>query len=222
MKTLIVLLAAVLTAAGCARSPAALPSISPEDSARIAIDNLAHREKIREFFLTDKGSPFRRDSSIRFTEIKWFPVDVRYCVTSPLHRYAAPETVTVMGTRGESRRNLKYGYFEFLLPDTGGAVLCRLNVYKFTPYDGQRYLLYKNQLSVWFTDRTTGLETYHVGRYVEIGEEVPDPGHQYAIDFNKAYNPYCAYDSSWICPIPPRANALPFAVRAGMMDVPHP
>lgn len=215
MKTLIVLLAAVLTAAGCARSPAALPSISPEDSARIAIDNLAHREKIREFFLTDKGSPFRRDSSIRFTEIKWFPVDVRYCVTSPLHRYAAPETVTVMGTRGESRRNLKYGYFEFLLPDTGGAVLCRLNVYKFTPYDGQRYLLYKNQLSVWFTDRTTGLETYHVGRYVEIGEEVPDSSHRYVIDFNKAYNPYCAYSDLYSCAIPRDEDRLTVAVAAG-------
>ena len=41
--------------------------------------------------------------------------------------------------------------------------------------------------------------------------------HRFILDFNKSYNPYCAYDSSWICPLPPRGNALPFAVRAGMM-----
>jgi hypothetical protein len=202
--------------AGCARQPATIPPIAPQDSASIAIDNLAHREKVRDFFMTDKGSPFQRDSSIRFTEIKWFPVDVRFCVTSVLHRYAVPETVTVMGTRGEARRHLKYGYFEFLLPDTAlGAKLCRINVYKFTPSDGQRYLLYRNQLSVWFTDRTTGRETYPVGRYVEIGEEDPDPAHRYTIDFNKAYNPYCAYSHLYSCAVPRDEDRLDVAVSAG-------
>ncbi len=76
----------------------------------------------------------------------------------------------VKGTKGEDRRELRYGYFQFVLPDTDGTPLpIKINVYKFTPYDGQRYLLYRDNLSVWFTDRTTGKETYGVGRYIDVG-----------------------------------------------------
>ncbi len=88
-------------------------------------------------------------------------------------------------------------------------------MYKFTPYDGQRYLLYRDQLSVWFTDATTGHETCGVGRYVDVGLEFPDPAHRYVIDLNKAYNPYCAYSSKYSCAIPRQEDHLSVAVRAG-------
>jgi uncharacterized protein (DUF1684 family) len=195
-----------------------LPPISAADSAAAIQDNQTHRKDVDEFFTHDPGSPFLRDTSIRYDGIRWFPIDPAFRVTSLLHRYANPETVAVMGTRGETRRNLKYGYFEFLLPGQDGkAVPCRLNVYKFTPYDGQRYFLYRDQLSVWFTDATTGHETYPVGRYVDVGLEFPDRGHRYVIDLNKAYNPYCAYSSMYSCAIPREEDHLPVAVRAGEM-----
>ncbi|MEO6463369.1 MAG: DUF1684 domain-containing protein, partial [Candidatus Eisenbacteria bacterium] len=63
-------------------------------------------------------------------------------------------------------------------------------------------------------DSTSGGETYGGGRYVHLDSL---DTHRFVLDFNKAYNPYCAWDASWICPLPPRENALPFAVRAGMM-----
>ena len=193
-----------------------LPTISAADSLKIATENQAHRESVDEFFRTDPGSPFHRDSSVAYRGLRWFPVDPRFRASSVLHRYDHPETVAVMGTRGEKRRNLRYGYFEFALPDEDGrAKLCRLNVYKFTPYDGQRYLLYRDNLSVWFTDRTTGKETYDVGRYVEIGNEANDPSHVYIIDMNKAYNPYCAYSSLYSCAVPREEDKLDIAVRAG-------
>jgi uncharacterized protein len=193
-----------------------LPALSAADSLKIATENQAHRESVDEFFRTDPGSPFRRDSSIAYHGLRWFPINPRYRALSILHRYDHPDTVVVMGTRGEKRRNLRYGYFEFALPDENGrAKLCRLNVYKFTPYDGQRYLLYRDNLSVWFTDRTTGKETYDVGRYVEIGNEVDDPSHMYVIDLNKAYNPYCAYSSLYSCAVPREEDRLDVAVRAG-------
>jgi len=204
-----------LCALSCSRQ-VELPAISAADSLKIVTENQAHRESADEFFRTDPGSPFRRDSSVAYHGIRWFAVDPRYRVSSVLHRYDHPETVVVMGTRGEQRRNLKYGYFEFALPDeNGGAKLCRLNVYKFTPYDGQRYILYRDILSVWFTDRTTGKETYDVGRYVEIGSEVEDPSHSYLIDLNKSYNPYCAYSSLYSCAVPREEDRLDVAVRAG-------
>ncbi len=221
MKSLFPLLVLGALLLSCAGRPK-LPLISAADSAAAIRENLAHRKEVDEFFTHDPGSPFRRDTTITYDGIRWFPIDPAYRVTSLLYRYETPETVVVMGTRGEQRRNLKYGYFEFLLPGEGGsAVPCRLNVYKFTPYDGQRYLLYRDQLSVWFTDATTGHETYSVGRYVDVGLEFPDRAHRYVIDLNMAYNPYCAYSSMYSCAIPRQEDHLSVAVRAGEMTYHH-
>lgn len=221
------LLAAVLVlgglsgTGGCARPPRpATPSAA--DSLAVLEDNRSHRASVDSFFVYDPGSPFRRDSSIVYTGIKWYPVDTRYTVRSALHRYDSPDTVDVMGTRGETRRQLRYGYFEFALPDTNGtAVPVRLNVYKFTPHDVKRYALYRDYLSVWFTDPTTGVETYRVGRYVDVGVEQPDPQHVYTIDLNKAYNPYCAYSALYSCAIPRTEDRIPTPVRAGELIYHH-
>lgn len=218
MKTpLLIFLGAALFVAGCSRRPV-LPPLSAADSLKIAEENLAHRSEMNAFFRADRGSPFVRDTSVRYHGLNWFPINPRYCVHSTLHRYADPETVTVMGTKGETRRQLRYGYFEFAVPGEGDTpALLKLNVYKFTPYDGQRYVLYKDNLSVWFTDSTTGKETYSVGRYVEIGNEIPDPSHIYTIDLNTAFNPYCAYSSMYSCAIPRQEDHLPIALRVGEM-----
>lgn len=208
-------LAGLATLPSCSRTQP-FPPVSAEDSIAIVRDNLDHRASVDSSFRTDPGSPFRRDSSITFTGIRWFPVDPRYRVTSVLHPYDTKDTVTVYGTKGEPRRQLRYGYFEFVLPDsTGSPVTVRLNAYKFTPYDGNRYALFKDHLSVWFTDRTTGRETYHVGRYLEVGLHRPDPAHVYVLDFNKAYNPYCAYSSLFSCAIPRDEDRLNVALLAG-------
>jgi len=205
----------LLACAGCSKTPPP-PAVPRADSLAVVDDNRLHRASLDSFFVYDPGSPFKRDSSITYTGIRWYPVDSRYSVRSVIHRYESPDTVDVMGTRGETRRQLRYGYFEFALPDTNGAAVpVRLNVYKFTPYDGKRYALFRDHLSVWFTDQTTGVETYHVGRYVDVGAEQPDPEHVYTIDFNKAYNPYCAYSSLYSCAIPRREDRIPTPVRAG-------
>ena len=207
---------AVALLAACSRTPSVPPLASAADSILIVQDNLQHRAKVDSFFRTDPGSPFRRDSTISYHGLNWFPIDVRYRGTSVLHRYADPDTVIVMGTRGEQRRQLRYGYFQITVPgeDTAPTAI-RLNVYKFTPYDGQRYILFRDNLSVWFTDGTTGKETYQVGRYLEIGNEQADSTFRYTIDLNKAFNPYCAYSSLYSCAIPRAEDHVPVALRVG-------
>ncbi len=207
----------VLACISCSRK-AELPSLSRADSIAVVEENRAHRAEVDLFFRTDPASPFRRDSSVTFHEIKWFPVDPRYRTFATLHRYEKPDTVIVLGTKGEQRKQLRYGYFVLTIPDgKGSAAEIRLNVYKFTPYDGQRYTLYKDHLSIWFTDETTGKETYEVGRYLEVGTENPDPSHVYTLDFNKAYNPYCAYTPLYSCAIPREEDHLMVPLRVGEM-----
>ena len=73
---------------------------------------------------------------------------------------------------------------------------------------------YKNYLFLPFTDATTGVETYESGRYIDL--EINDiKDNLVIIDFNKAYNPYCAYTTGYNCPIPPAENDLHIAITAG-------
>jgi uncharacterized protein (DUF1684 family) len=72
---------------------------------------------------------------------------------------------------------------------------------------------YENSLVIPFTDLTNGKETYHGGRYIDINKPTENT---ITLDFNLSYNPYCAYNNNYICPIPPKENNLPIAIPAGM------
>ncbi len=185
-----------------------------DDSLRVLQETAQNRADADRFFRSDPASPFVRDTSIQFTGVKWFPADVKYYFQSQLYKYDHPETVAVYGTKGEERKELKYGYF--VLPFEGTEYT--INVYKDVPGEGRRV---SQSLAVWFTDETTGKETYHVGRYVEVGDEDPDPLHLYTINLNNAYNPYCAYSGLYSCAIPRKEDHLAFAVRAGEMIYGH-
>jgi uncharacterized protein (DUF1684 family) len=147
--------------------------------------------------------------SPRFKEykgIKYFPVDFSYRFALALTPNEAPDTTMIISTRGNQRRAVRVGWFDFVVDKTP----CRLEAVRLLePGVGER------DLSVFFRDATTGKETYTVGRYVD---PQPLPGGRYMIDFNVAYNPACAYSEHYNCPIPQAANTLPVAIRAGEKD----
>jgi len=172
-----------------------------------------HRAEADSFFRFDYESPFRRDTSIRYDGLKWFPTDLQYCFTSRLYHYVQAETVTVYGTKGEERKQLRYGYFILNFDEKP----YRLNVYKYLTSESRHLNIGPEYLAVWFTDATTGKETYHVGRYVEVGAEKPDTNASYSINLNNAYNPYCAYTPMYSCAIPRKEDHLDFPVLAGEM-----
>jgi uncharacterized protein (DUF1684 family) len=74
------------------------------------------------------------------------------------------------------------------------------------------------ELFLPFRDATSGHESYGAGRYLEV--EPPDETGQVVVDFNYAYNPYCAYNAEWSCPIPPGENWLAIPIRAGEQTFP--
>jgi len=147
--------------------------------------------------------------SPRFAEYKglqWFPVDPAYRYVLPLTPNPKPDTTVILSTRGNRRRAVRVGWFDFLV----GRTRCRLEATRLLePGVGE------NDLSVFFRDATTGRESCPVGRYVDP-ERLPD-GH-YVLDFNLGYNPACAVSDHYNCPIPPKANVLKVAIRAGEMD----
>ncbi len=171
-----------------------------------------HRASVDSFMRFNPESPFRHDSSIVFKGLRWFPPDPELRFESTLHPFAEKVPVIVFGTKGDVRKAIRYGYFEFLYRRR----LFRIAVYKYSPEELEmRGEQLKDYLLVWFTDMTTGRETYNIGRYLEVDRESPDPNHMYVLDFNEAFNPYCAYSSLYSCAIPTRENYLPLPIRAG-------
>jgi uncharacterized protein len=144
--------------------------------------------------------------------IQYFPVDFRWRFAVPLTPNPAADTIVILSTRGNQRRAVVMGWFEFM----GGGKPCRLTATRLLePGIGE------NDVSVFFRDETTGNMSYPVGRYVDP-EKLPDG--RYLLDFNLAYSPACAFSEDYNCPIPPHDNRLPVAVQAGEMDshyMPH-
>jgi uncharacterized protein (DUF1684 family) len=136
----------------------------------------------------------------------WFDPDPAARVEARLVREESPREEIVLSTRGNKRRALRLGKLEFSLQ---GRPLRLTALRLLEPGTDE------SAVSVFFRDATTGHESYEVGRYVEV-ESLGDD--RYALDFNRAYNPACAFSPLYNCPIPPRENVLPVAIRAGERD----
>ena len=136
----------------------------------------------------------------------WFDPDPAYRVEARLVEDAPPREEMILSTRGNKRRALRLGQLAFTLQ---GDALRLTALRLLEPGQGEA------SVSIFFRDRTTGNESYPVGRYVDAE---PLGGDQYRLDFNRAYNPACAFSPLYNCPIPPRENLLPVAVRAGERD----
>lgn len=138
----------------------------------------------------------------------WFDPDPAFRVEARLERDPAPREEVVLSTRGHRRRGLRLGALVFALE---GAERRLTALRLLEPGVGEA------AVSVFFRDRTTGHESYPVGRYVDP-EALPGGGDRYLVDFNRAHNPSCAFSPLYNCPIPPRENVLDAAVRAGERD----
>jgi len=165
---------------------------------------LSHRSEKDSSMHFEVHSPFNRDTTVEFSTLKYYEPDRAFLFKSKLFQYNPPDTVEVLGTKGEIRQVIKEG---FLKLDFEGKEY-RVNVYKGFSANGVAYH------SIWFTDKTTGDETYGVGRYLDF-EMNEDPDYVYDIDFNYAYNPYCSYSAKYSCPIPRTEDYLDFLIEAG-------
>ena len=161
-------------------------------------------------FKSDPQSPIPAQDRTRFQGLEYFPLnpDLRFRVQ--LNRYPVPERIRMATNTGEVRDGLKYGYFEF----RAGGVACRLQVYRLDDNDNPG----QPSLFIPFRDATTGKETYAAGRYLDLRENTSG---LYDLDFNRAYNPSCAYGGDFSCPIPPEENRLSIQIRSGDKDYPH-
>ena len=158
------------------------------------------RQHKDDFFRSHPESPLLPEQRERFIGLRYYPEDpeLRFTVTLD-DEGVSHDPVVLATTTGVPEEFRPAGRAHLTI--NGQPVT--LMVYR-QPGRGRYFLP--------FRDATAGTETYGVGRYVDP-QELPDG--RVVIDFNYAYNPYCAYNDQWTCPIPPAENILSVPIRAG-------
>ena len=157
------------------------------------------RAQKNDFFQHDWQSPLEADQRRGFAGLKYYPENLALRLTTPIDEYPDKDTVTMITSTGSAREYMKYGHFTFHV----GEETATLQVYQDVDNDS---------LFLPFVDATAPEETYGAGRYLDI-ESIGNG--EFLIDFNYAYNPYCAYNDKWSCPIPPKENRLKVRIEAG-------
>lgn len=160
-------------------------------------DLLEFRKMKDEFFIHDGSSPLTIEQKKNFKGLKYFPANPALDMDVNVDEFPHKERVEMQTTTGDIQSYERFGKFTFTVDNQP----VELTIYH--SRDG---------FFLPFVDNLASKETYPAGRYLE-----PEPlGHnRFHVDFNLAYNPYCAYNDYWSCPLTPLENHLRVPIRAG-------
>lgn len=157
----------------------------------------ALRKEKDVFFGGNPQSPLTREQKREFKGLNYFEENANLCLEVSVEEIPVKEEIQMQTTTGDIQVYERYGRFYFEV-------------------DGQtaELTLYRGLHGFFlpFVDALAGQETYPSGRYLDPD---PLPGNRFLVDFNLAYNPYCAYNEMWSCPITPLENRLRVPIRAG-------
>jgi len=145
-----------------------------------------------------------------FHGLEFFPIDLKYRVKATWVRTPNEKPFKMPTTTTRLPEYVKYGEAHFTIDGES----FKLNVYQNVELSAKNEE-YKDYLFIPFTDYTSGDGSYGGGRYLDA--RIPE-GSEIIIDFNRAYNPYCAYSARYSCPIPPKENDLLVRIEAGVKD----
>lgn len=162
-----------------------------------------------ETFSDPETSILKKKDLIGFEGLDFYPINLDFRVEAVFIR--TPDEVPFLMRTTTSRlpEYVKYGEVLFTLE---GKEL-KLELYQSTSHESEEG--YEEYLFLPFTDLTSGDGSYGGGRFLDT--QIPQ-GNSMILDFNKAYNPYCAYNSNYSCPIPPKVNDLQVRIEAGVKD----
>ncbi len=153
-------------------------------------------------------SPLTKKDFKTFSSLDFYPINKDLIIEATFTRTPNEKPFEMVTTTSRLAKYVKYGIAKFVI---NGKKL-QLNIYQnINLRDKEKY---KEHLFLPFTDITNNTATYAAGRYVDL--KIPK-GDTILIDFNRAYNPYCAYNHKYSCPIPPEENNLDIEIKAGVL-----
>jgi uncharacterized protein (DUF1684 family) len=155
------------------------------------------RKEKDEFFRQSPQSPLLPEQQASFTGLSYFPENPELRLSVEVNRFPEGQEVKIQTNTGDVQTYRRFGRFKFEVEGHPAELTIFEN---------------ENGYFLPFADSLAGKETYGAGRYLEP-ERLADG--RFDVDFNLAYNPYCAYNERWSCPITPAENRLKLPVRAG-------
>ncbi len=170
----------------------------PANTVRSEITELeSFRAEKDRFFATDPQSPLTPEQKRHFKGLNYFPENSALRLEVMVEEFPQKDKIQMQTTTGGVQTYVRFGKFKFTV-------------------DGQaaELVIYSSDAGFFlpFVDALAGAETYGAGRYLE-----PEPigNDKFHVDFNLAYNPFCAYNENWTCPVTPRENRLKVPIRVG-------
>lgn len=165
------------------------------------------QEELNRDYADSTKSPLTEADLKVFKELDFFPINEKFIVNAKFIRAKKAKVFKMKTSTSRTPEYKKYGELHFTIDDKE----YQLNVYQ--SIDLSKKEEYKDYLFLPFSDLTNGKESYIGGRYIDM--KIQD-AKVWEIDFNKAYNPYCAYNHKYSCPIVPLENDLDVAILAGV------
>ena len=172
-------------------------------------DVVKFQKKLNTEFADPKTSPLMAKDLKTFKSLEFYPINETFFVNATLVKAKGGKVVEMKESGKYTSKYTKYGTLNFKI--NGKA-------FKLAVYQNLELIIqekYKNHLFLPFSDLTTGKQSYIGGRYIDL--EIPK-GNTITIDFNQAYNPYCAYNYEYSCPLVPLENDLKIEIKAGVKD----
>jgi uncharacterized protein (DUF1684 family) len=156
----------------------------------------------KDSFMQSAESPVPADRRGTFPPLPYFPIEPEYRVPAALKVAPGDDVLEMPTSTGQRRPMRRIGTLEFTLKGVPRTLTAFAEA---AETDIRR-------LFVPFADLTNGAETYQGGRYLDLDRTFTGA---YDLDFNRAYHPFCVFNPTYDCPVPPRENRLPVPVRAG-------
>lgn len=185
-----------------------LAGMTQIDSVLLTQEAKKFQKELTLEFKNRKTSPLKPADFKKFKKHDFFPIDLTYAVVAHITLTPESDFAPMKATNVIVEEYRTYGIAHFTMDGQS---------FSLPLYQSKKLLQnpeYTDYLFVPFTDLTTGVETYGGGRY--LGLRIPKEGNELVINFNVAYNPYCAYNDTYSCPLVPAENDLAIAIRAGV------
>jgi len=164
-----------------------------------------HRENYKNDFVKEANSPLKNEDLVN---LHFFEADTSYSVLAAIEILKNEKIFKMPTYDGTSKEFFRFAKVSFELQ--GKSIV--MTLYKSVALAENP--AYKDLLFLPFTDLTNSQQTYGGGRYIDLSSKAIK-GNKIEIDFNKAYNPYCAYSDGYRCPVPPEENDLQLEIKAG-------
>ena len=144
--------------------------------------------------------------------VKFYPVDPTYRVIATVEKLRGQPFFDLATSDGKPKKAVKYALVKFTL--NGKAY----SAYAYQLSSLLESAEYRDNFFIPFTDESSGVDSYGGGKYLDFVTSDITADNKLLIDFNRSYNPYCAFRNGYSCPLPPKENDLPLAIHAGEMN----